>query len=91
MNLLLEEVRARLFAQEQIDKETALQLVLIDEQEELYMLADEVRRHFMGNYFDLCSIINAKAATAQKIVVSVPSLPVIIPVSIPTPLPRKQK
>ena len=66
MNLLLEEVRARLFAQEQIDKETALQLVLIDEQEELYMLADEVRRHFMGNYFDLCSIINAKSGNCTQ-------------------------
>ena len=59
MNELLQKTGAVLFSGGQIDRDTAL--ALAGAGEALYRLADEVRRHFMGNRFDLCAIINAKS------------------------------
>jgi len=49
----------------QIDRQTALQL-LASPRQELYRAADAIRRHFLGNHFDLCSIINAKSGNCTE-------------------------
>jgi biotin synthase len=48
-----------------IDRQTALQL-LASPRQELYRAADAIRRHFLGNQFDLCSIINAKSGNCTE-------------------------
>ena len=50
----------------QIDRNTALALARGADKEKLYCLADGIRRHFMGNRFDLCSIINAKSGNCSE-------------------------
>ena len=49
----------------QIDRSTASRLLGSDK-EELYRSADAIRRHFCGNHFDLCSIINAKSGNCTE-------------------------
>ena len=50
----------------QIDRDTALALAKGEDKQGLYQLADAVRRHYMGNAFDLCSIINAKSGNCSE-------------------------
>jgi len=49
----------------QIDRQTALQLLDADK-DDLYRAADAIRRHFLGDHFDLCSIINAKSGNCTE-------------------------
>ncbi len=49
----------------QIDRATANAL-LGTEKDELYQAADQIRRHFHGDHFDLCSIINAKSGNCSE-------------------------
>jgi biotin synthase len=48
-----------------IDRSTAEALLNAD-RDELYKAADHIRRHFHGNHFDLCSIINAKSGNCSE-------------------------
>jgi biotin synthase len=48
-----------------IDRATASSLLNADKVE-LYQAADQIRRHFHGNHFDLCSIINAKSGNCTE-------------------------
>ncbi|NLZ18485.1 MAG: biotin synthase BioB [Desulfobulbaceae bacterium] len=63
---LLHDARNILLNGGQINRETALTLAKIPDKAGLYQLADAVRRHFMGNVFDLCSIINAKSGNCSE-------------------------
>ncbi len=49
-----------------IGRETALQLALCPDQQPLCAVADEIRRHFMGDHFHLCSIINARSGNCTE-------------------------
>jgi len=49
----------------QIDRATATSLLDADKKD-LYQAADQIRRHFHGNHFDLCSIINAKSGNCSE-------------------------
>lgn len=49
-----------------LDRETAMELLQYPKPEELYNLADKVRLHFHGNFFHLCSIINAKSGNCSE-------------------------
>lgn len=49
----------------QIDRATATALLSADK-DALYQAADQIRRHFHGNHFDLCSIINAKSGNCSE-------------------------
>ena len=49
----------------QIDRATANALLSADK-DTLYQAADQIRRHFHGNHFDLCSIINAKSGNCSE-------------------------
>lgn len=49
----------------QIDRATATTLLNADK-DALYRAADQIRRHFHGDHFDLCSIINAKSGNCSE-------------------------
>ncbi|MCD8268179.1 MAG: biotin synthase BioB [Parabacteroides sp.] len=49
-----------------IDEEQALLLSQCTDKEALYKAAHEITRHFMGNKFDTCSIINAKSGNCSE-------------------------
>ncbi|MBN2668524.1 MAG: biotin synthase BioB [Bacteroidales bacterium] len=50
----------------QLTKIEALALVETSDKESLYEAANEVRKYFLGNYFDLCSIENAKSGACSE-------------------------
>lgn len=49
-----------------IDRETALKLASEKDRESLWNAADQVRSHFHGSRFSLCSIINAKSGRCSE-------------------------
>jgi len=63
---LLQTTQEKLLSGASIDRETALCLSLSADPEELYVLADTVRRHFMGDHFHLCSIVNARSGNCSE-------------------------
>ena len=65
MDTIVQQAQQTILAGGQIDRLTALRL-LDGEKEELYRAADAIRRHFLGNHFDLCSIINAKSGNCTE-------------------------
>jgi len=50
----------------QITKDEALELVRIEDKEVLYQMADDIRRHFLKNDFEMCSIINARSGKCSE-------------------------
>jgi len=58
---LLQEVEQALRAGRDIARETALELADWPDKAALCKLADDIRRRFMGDRFDVCAIINAKS------------------------------
>ena len=65
MDTIVHQAQQTILAGGQIDRHTALQLLGTD-QHELYRAADAIRCHFLGNHFDLCSIINAKSGNCTE-------------------------
>ena len=65
MRTFLQQTRNEVLNGGRIDRPTALRLLSAD-LEELCRAADEIRRHFRGNHFDLCSIINAKSGNCTE-------------------------
>ncbi len=49
-----------------LEQEFAQELADLPDKTELFEAADKVRRHFMGNHFHLCSIINAKSGNCTE-------------------------
>ncbi len=66
MEQLLHDTEETLLNGDRIGRETALALARLENKQGLYRLADTIRRHFMGNEFDLCSIINAKSGNCSE-------------------------
>lgn len=62
---IVNELKNKIFAETQIDKSEALSLVSAP-LEELALAADEMRAHFCGNTFDLCTIINGKCGSCSE-------------------------
>ena len=62
----IEEVASFLIAGGKLSKEEAIQLANEADKEALYEAAHEVTRHFMGQKFDTCSIINAKSGNCSE-------------------------
>jgi len=48
------------------DAKEALELTKRPNRERLWALADELRRHYQGDYFDTCSIINARSGRCPE-------------------------
>ena len=65
MDTNLHQVQQTILDGNQIDRQTALELLDAD-RDELYRAADAIRRHFLGDHFDLCSIINAKSGNCTE-------------------------
>ena len=65
MDTIVHQAHQTILTGGQIDRQTALQL-LDGDQQELYRAADAIRSHFLGNHFDLCSIINAKSGNCTE-------------------------
>ncbi|MBQ4492396.1 MAG: biotin synthase BioB [Deltaproteobacteria bacterium] len=66
MTTLLQDVEERLFSGGSIDRDAALALTEWPDKPSLYRLADKIRRHFMGDRFDACAIINAKSGNCME-------------------------
>jgi biotin synthase len=65
MDRTVQQASDAILAGDQIDRPTALQL-LGSTKEDLWQAADSLRRHFLGDHFDLCSIINAKSGNCTE-------------------------
>ncbi|MFI3315776.1 MAG: biotin synthase BioB, partial [Rikenellaceae bacterium] len=49
-----------------VSQDEAFSIVNIAEKQEIYKLANRLREHFCGDYFDTCSIINAKSGRCSE-------------------------
>lgn len=65
MDTALQQAQHSIIEGKRIDRQTVLQL-LSSPPRELHRAADGLRRHFLGNHFDLCSIINAKSGNCTE-------------------------
>ena len=65
MDTLVAQTRQAVIDGHRIDRETALRLLDTDHRE-LWRAADDIRRHFLGDRFDLCSIINARSGNCTE-------------------------
>ena len=63
--MTVQELKEKVFAWEDITKEEALFLLNAD-LEEISKAADEIRKKYCGNGFDICSIINGKSGHCSE-------------------------
>lgn len=65
MDTIVQQALHTILDGNQIDRATANALLSADTNA-LYQAADQIRRHFHGDHFDLCSIINAKSGNCSE-------------------------
>ena len=65
MDTFVTQTRQAVIQGDRIDRQAALRL-LDAEPSDLWQAADAIRRHFMGDHFDLCSIINARSGNCTE-------------------------
>lgn len=63
---MIETLKQQVLAGEPLHEEQAIKLAYASDKEALYQAAHEITRHFMGNKFDTCSIINAKSGNCSE-------------------------
>lgn len=63
---MIETIKQQVLSGKTIDEAQALVLAGSPDKEALYQAAHEITRHFMGNKFDTCSIINAKSGNCSE-------------------------
>jgi len=63
---MLQQVKEKILNGGAITREEALALVNYSNKEELYAAADEIRRHFKGDFMEMCSIMNAKSGKCSE-------------------------
>ena len=61
----MEELRNKIYAGYEINKTEAMLLVKMP-LDELSQIADEMRKYFCGNKFDICTIINGKSGRCSE-------------------------
>jgi len=64
--MLVDRLKEKVLRGERIDMNEALELVNYEDKDMLYAAANEIRTHFVGNNFDLCSITNAKSGKCSE-------------------------
>lgn len=62
---MINELVEKIYRNESVTKEEALALIDVN-LDELTKAADEIRRHFCDNEFDMCTIINAKSGKCSE-------------------------
>jgi biotin synthase len=62
----IQQIKDRILQGGTITKEEAIRLVETNNQEYFYECANEIREHFKGNVFDVCSIENAKSGACSE-------------------------
>lgn len=65
MDTIVQQALHTILDGNQIDRATANALLSADK-DALYRAADQIRSHFHGDHFDLCSIINAKSGNCSE-------------------------
>ncbi len=63
---MVQDIKRRILDGGDITHEEAIALLTYPHKQELYDVAHELTRHFMGNSFDTCSIINAKSGNCPE-------------------------
>lgn len=63
---MISNIKARILSGGEITHEESLSLLNTPDKEALYEAAHEITKHFMGNTFDTCSIINAKSGNCPE-------------------------
>lgn len=63
---ILSAIKDKICSGGAISRDEALELYRIPQKEELYRLGGEVRDRFAGNYFDTCSIVNARSGKCSE-------------------------
>lgn len=66
MTSLIQKTLTTVLDGDSVDRQTALQLAADTNQEELWAAADQIRNHFHGADFSLCSIINARSGRCSE-------------------------
>lgn len=64
--MTLEETKDFILRGGEIDEQQAIDLANSPNKDDLYEVAHQITRHFMGNKFDTCSIINAKSGNCSE-------------------------
>ncbi|HOP64172.1 MAG TPA: biotin synthase BioB [Spirochaetota bacterium] len=62
----ISELKELVLKGHKISMDEAIELASFQGKEELYNAADEIRKHFCGERFELCSIINAKSGSCSE-------------------------
>jgi len=62
---MINKIKEKVYNNQQITREEALSLIDAP-LEELAQAADEIRKHFCGDVFDMCSIVNAKSGRCSE-------------------------
>ena len=63
---MIETLKQHVLSGGMINEEQAKELAAAPDKEALYEAAHQITRHFMGNKFDTCSIINAKSGNCSE-------------------------
>ncbi|MDO8929817.1 MAG: biotin synthase BioB [Bacteroidota bacterium] len=63
---MIEILKKKVLEGDALSYDEALSLIGATDKEALYKAADEIREHFCGNSFDLCSITNAKSGACKQ-------------------------
>lgn len=63
---MIETLKQQVLSGKPVNEEQAKELAYTPEKEALYEAAHEITRHFTGNKFDTCSIINAKSGNCSE-------------------------
>lgn len=63
---MIETLKQQVLAGEPLCEEQAIKLAYASDKEVLYQAAHAITRHFMGNKFDTCSIVNAKSGNCSE-------------------------
>lgn len=63
---MIETLKQQVLSGKMIDEEQAKTLTAASDKVALYEAAHQITRHFMGNKFDTCSIINAKSGNCSE-------------------------
>lgn len=63
---MIKSVKNKILAGKQITTEEVAELLKIQDKQIVYNLANEIKKHFIGNNVEFCSIVNAKSGSCSE-------------------------